>query len=295
MSPPAHKKSSGSLSLWVFGSHRLKKLKRLKRRFILWGLVCVGCSIRGVALVHYAEQHPYFATTDIVVSTDGRLTPDEIKQWAGVAPGMNIIALDVQAMERRLRHHPWVHTAVVTREFPQRLYLTIRERHPIARIRRPEAAYLDGNGDSFIVPASSTHDLPYVSGLERVPLETQTVRTVLAGARLCLSLIQEWDVALSEIHWNDRRGYTLFLSDRQVVIRLGQQIRPTVFVLMQRVLERWPQDRRATVFDARFTDQIVASPLPLRLDKGKKRKRVQHLLSTGGHVPSLRRGLNSHA
>ena len=245
-------------------------------------------------LVHYAKQHPYFAATDIVVSTDGRLTPDELKQWAGVTPGMNIIALDVRAVEQRLRHHPWIHTAVVTREFPQRLYLTIRERHPIARIRRPEAAYLDGNGDSFIAPASSTYDLPYVSGLERVPLETQTVRTVLAGARLCLSLIQEWDVTLSEIHWDDRRGYTLFLSDRQVVIRLGQQIRPTVFVLMQRVLERWP-DRRATVFDARFTDQIVASPLPVRLDKGKKRERVQHLLSTGGHVPSLRRRLNSHA
>ncbi len=291
MNPPAHKKSSGSLGRWVVGSHRLY---RLKRRFILWGLVCIGCSIGGVVLVQYAEQHPYFAATDIVVSTDGRLTADEIRQWAGVAPGMNIIALDVQAMKRRLRHHPWIHTAVVTREFPQRLYLTIRERHPIARIRHPEAAYLDGNGDSFVAPASSAHDLPYVSGLERVPLETQTVRTVLAGARLCLSLIQEWDVALSEIHWDDQRGYTLFLSDRQVMIRLGQQIRPTVFVLMQRVLERWP-DRRATVFDARFTDQIVASPLPLRLDRGKGRKRVQHLLSTGGHVPSLRRGLNSHA
>lgn len=292
MRPPARKKFSIFLRLWQAIAQRILIPVR---SLILLGLVCVGCTIGGVVLVHYAEQHPYFAATDIVVSTDGRLTPDEIRQWAGTAPGMNIIALDVQAVEQRLRQHPWVHTAAVTREFPQRIYLTIRERHPIARIRRPEAAYLDGNGDSFVAPTSSAHDLPYVSGLERVPLETQTVRTVLAGARLCLSLIQEWNVALSEIHWDDRRGYTLFLSDRQVVIRLGQQIRPTVFVLMQRVLERWPRDRRATVFDARFTDQIVASPLPLRLDKGKKRKRVQHLLSTGGHVPSLRRGLNSHA
>ena len=291
MSPPVRKKSSILLRLWQAMAHRtLIPVRAL----LLLGLVGVICSIGGLVLVHYAKHHPYFAATDIVVSTDGRLTSDEIKQWAGIAPGMNIIALDVRAVEQRLRYHPWVHTAVVTREFPQRLYLTIRERHPIARIRRPEAAYLDENGDSFVAPASSAHDLPYVSGLERVPLETQTVRTVLAGARLCLSLIQEWNVALSEIHWDDRRGYTLFLSDRQVMIRLGQQIRPTVFVLIQRVLERWP-DRRATVFDARFTDQIVASPYPVRLDKGKKKERIQHLLSTGGHVPSLRRRLNSHA
>ena len=274
MRPPAREKSFILLRLWQAIAQRMLIPVR---SLVLLGLVCVGCGIGGVVLVHYAKQHPYFAATDIVVSTDGRLTPDELKQWAGMTPGMNIIALDIRAVEQRLRHHPWVHTAVVTREFPQRIYLTIRERHPIARIRRPEAAYLDGNGDSFVAPTSSAHDLPYVSGLERVPLEAQTVRTVLAGVRLCLSLIQEWDVALSEIHWDDRRGYTLFLSDRQIMIRLGQQIRPTVFVLIQRVLDHWPQDRRATVFDARFTDQIVASPLPLKLDKGK------------------RRGLNSHA
>ena len=288
MSPPAHKKSSILLSLWLAIAQRT-------RLIVLLGLVCVACSIGGVVLVHYAQHHSYFTVTDIAVSTDGTLTSDEIKQWAGAAVGMNTVALDVQAVEQRLRQHPWVHTAVVTREFPQRVYLTIRERQPIARIRRPEAAYLDGNGDSFVAPASGAHDLPFVSGLERVPLETQTARTVIAGVHLCLLLIQEWNVALSEIHWDDQRGYTLFLSDRQVVIRLGQQIRPSVFVLMQRVLEHWPQDRRATVFDARFTDQIVASPLPLRLDKGKKRKRVQHLLSTGRHVSSLRCGFNSHA
>ena len=288
MSSPARKKSFIPLSVW-------QAIARRTRSLVLFGLVCIACSIGGVVLVHYAQHHPYFTATDIVVSTDGGLTSDEIKQWAGVVPGMNTVALDVQAVEQRLRQHPWVHTAVVTREFPQRVSVTIRERQPIARIRHPETVYLDGNGDSFAAPASGTHDLPFVSGLERVPLETHTAKTVIAGVRLCLLLIQEWDVALSEIHWDDQRGYTLFLSDRPIVIRLGQQIRPSVFVLMQRVLEHWPQDRRAAVFDARFTDQIVASPLLLRLDKGKKRKRVQQLLSTGGHVPSLRRGVNSHA
>ena len=243
------------------------------RSILLLGIVCVGCGIGGVVLVHYAKHHPYFAVSDIIVSTDGTLTQDEIKQWGGVAQGMNIIALDVRAVERRFMQHPWVQTAVVTREFPQRIYLTIQERHPIALIRNPEAAYeaiyLDGNGESFIAPISGAHDLPYVSGLERIPLETQTGQTVLAEVRLSLSLLQEWDVALSEIHWDDQRGYTLFLSERQVVIRLGQTISPAVFVLIQRVLESWPQDRQATVFDTRFTDQIVVAPLPLRPYRGR--------------------------
>ena len=267
MSPPARKKSSIPRALWPAIAQRTRSI-------VLVGLVCVACGIGGVVLVHYAQQHSYFSATDIVVSTDGRLTADEIKQWAGVVLGLNTVALDVQAVERRLRQHPWVRTAVVAREFPQRVYLTIRERQPVARIRRPEAAYLDRNGDSFVAPASDAPDLPFVSGLERVPLETQTARTAIAGVRLCLLLIQEWNVALSEIHWDDQRGYTLFLSDRPIVIRLGQQLRPSVFMLMQRVLERWSPDRRAIVFDARFTDQIVASPLGLH--KEKRRGRNSH-------------------
>ncbi len=262
MSPPAGRPFSGS--------------QRLTRRLLFWGLVCVAGSLVGVGLVSYAQQHPYFAATDILVSTDGRLTPDELRQWAGVRPGMNILTLDVQAVEQRLRQHPWVSTAAVTREFPQRLSLTVRERRPIARIRRPEAAYLDEHGASFVALASDAPDLPYVSGLERVSLDSPTVRTVLAGVHSCLALIQDWPLSLSEIHWDDRRGYTLFLSDRQIVIRLGQQLRPNVFMLMQRVLERWPHDRPAIVFDARFTNQIVASPLPLKLDKGQTDERNSH-------------------
>ena len=241
---------------------------QLSRRVgLLFGLLCLGCSMAGILLVHYAGQHPYFAATQIVFSTDGKLTQDEVQQWGQVALGTNIISLNVRSLEQRLVQHPWIQTAVVSREFPRRLHLTIQERDPIALIRRFEAAYLDGDGGSFSAPLSGVHDLPYISGLERVPLDTQTAQTVLAEVRLCLSLTQEWGIVLSEIHWGGQHGYTVFLSDRQVAIRLGHTLGPSAFALVKRVLETWPPDRQATVFDTRFADQIVASPLPLKSDR----------------------------
>ena len=89
MNPPARKKTSILLSLW-------QAIAQRTRSIVLLGLVCVACSIGGAVLVHYAQHHSYFTATDIVVSTDGTLTSDEIKQWAGVAPGMNTVALDVR-------------------------------------------------------------------------------------------------------------------------------------------------------------------------------------------------------
>ncbi len=216
-------------------------------------------------LVQYAQHHPYFAAQDIVMLTDGQLTQEEVWTWGGLSPGINILNFDVWETEQRLVQHPWIRTADVSREFPQRIHVMIREHHPVAVIRRQETTYLDTTGEIFVDPSSDVRDLPYLSGLERIPLDTQTAQTVLAEAGVCLSLTREWGVKLSEIHWDNQQGYTVFLSDRHVAIRLGHEIRSNVFVQVRRVLEMWPPDRPAVVFDTRFADQIVVHPFPIEL------------------------------
>ena len=255
-------------------NRRLWRVVTQRTQVSIWtvvvaGLICIGSGIGGIILLHYAKQHPYFAASELVVLTDGTLSQDEVRRWAGVSLGVNIIDLDVRAIEQRLVEHPWIQAAAVAREFPQRIHISVQERHPIALIRRPAAAYLDGGGRSFVAPVSVVHDLPYISGLERISLETPTALAVLADVRLCLSLAQEWGVGLSEIHWDERRGYSIFLAERQVAIRLGQEIQPAAFVLVRQVLEAWPPDRPAAVFDTRFADQIVVRPLPLRPHSGR--------------------------
>ena len=66
---------------------------------------------------------------------------------------------------------------------------------------------------------------------------------------------------VSEIHWDAQHGYTLFLAQRQATIQFGWHIIPEKFVHIGRVLEAWPADGPAAVFDARFADQIVVRPV----------------------------------
>ena len=230
-------------------------------------VICIGLGSGGMVLVEYAQHHPYFAAEDIVLLTDGQLTQEEVWAWGELSPGVNILNFDVWEKEQRLALHPWIRTAKVSREFPQRIHVMIREHHPVALIRREETTYLDATGEIFVDPSSDVRDLPYVTGLERIPLDTQTAQTVLAEAVECLSLSLEWGVELSEIHWNNQQGYTVFLADRHVVIRLGHEIRSNRFVLVRRVLETWPPDRPAAVFDTRFADQIVVHPFPTELHR----------------------------
>ena len=251
-----------------------RRTQSVFRSVLLLSVIGAGLVSGGMALVEYAQHHPYFAAKDIVMSTDGQLTQEEVWTWVELSPGINILDFDVWETEQRLAQHPWIRTADVSREFPQRIHIVIREHHPVALIRREETTYLDATGEIFVDPSSDVRDLPYLSGLERIPLTIQTAQTVLAETIVCLSLSREWGVELSEIHWDNQQGYTVFLSDRQVVIRLGHEIRSNVFVLVRRVLETWPPDRRAAVFDTRFADQIVVYPFSVELN-GRRAESTQ--------------------
>lgn len=253
---------------------------RFARRLLRWGAVSAACAVGAIGLVQYAKWHAYFAAADIVVETDGRLTREAIMSRAGLTPGMSLVALPARAIERRLRQHPRIRSATVTREFPRRVRVTIRERFAIAKIRRKRyapAALLDGSGESFASRPGAADDLPYVSGLERLALDTAAAQTVLVDVRTCLSLSRAWDVDVSEIQWDAQRGYTLVIDGRQVVIRLGHSLGRPVFLHLGRVLAHWPADRSATLFDARFADQIVVSPLALNprgADGGRVTRRL---------------------
>jgi cell division septal protein FtsQ len=229
------------------------------------GLLVTGLGGGGGALwsivTHYAAHHPYFALQDIEVSSDGRLSVEQIRRWSGLKHGMNLWEVNPQHVEKRLHAQAWVQTADVRREFPQRVHVTVTSRRPVAIILRKPFTYLDDTGTYFVVQEGGDDiDLPYVSGLEHISLDTPASRAVLAEIVHLLSLVHLWREPISEIHWDPRRGYTLFLMGRQVSILLGKETTPEKFTQLRSVLEIWPVGRPAVLFDARFAHQVVVRP-----------------------------------
>jgi hypothetical protein len=52
------------------------------------------------------RAHPYFAVREVVVGTGRRLAASEVRDVAGIGPGMSIWDVDPRAMEARLVQHP---------------------------------------------------------------------------------------------------------------------------------------------------------------------------------------------
>ena len=247
-------------------NRRKARLGRCQRGwYVSAALVAVGLGgamdASWSALTRYVMHHPYFTVQEIVVNSNGRFSAEEVRTWGGLVLGRSLWKIDPAQVEARLRAQPWIETAQVRREFPQRVYVTVKTRRPVAIVLQDSLLYLDDTGTCFAGQGKSeVLDLPYVSGLTGLSLDTPTARTALTGVLHLLSLARLWQEPLSEVHWDPQQGYTVFLARLRVTIRLGWTTTPEKFAQVGAVLATWPIDGPAALFDARFADQVVVRP-----------------------------------
>lgn len=101
--------------------------------FVGW-TVATGMRQVAAALMY---QNPMFALRTLDVSSDGRLTPELLREYARVRQGENVFALDVRQVRENLLSVPLVRDAQVRRRFPDGLQVRVTERTPLARLRMP--------------------------------------------------------------------------------------------------------------------------------------------------------------
>ncbi|HVK58978.1 MAG TPA: FtsQ-type POTRA domain-containing protein [Candidatus Kapabacteria bacterium] len=133
----------------------------------------------------YVYTNPALGIRSIQVSTDGIIPVGQIRTWAGVTEGQNLLGLDLARIKRDLELVPLIEAASLERVLPRELIIRVREREPIARVHvfAPRASdslleqssiYLDEHG--MVIPAfvrnlnskafdDATRSLPVITGV----------------------------------------------------------------------------------------------------------------------------------
>jgi cell division protein FtsQ len=137
----------------------------------------------------FVYENQDFAIQTVEVHTDGVIAPEQLRRWAGVKIGANLIALDLAAVKRNLEMVSAIDSVSVERVLPQALKIRVTERTPIAQVNVPRADgngiavsvyQLDANGEVLLpldprqctVPLlQSDTQLPMVSGLNIFQLQ----------------------------------------------------------------------------------------------------------------------------
>ena len=90
------------------------------------------------ALNRLVYENRAFAIQNIDVRTDGVVAVDQLRRWAGVKPGENLLALDLADVKRNLEMAPMIASASVERILPRTLCIRVEERAPVAQINVPQ-------------------------------------------------------------------------------------------------------------------------------------------------------------
>ena len=271
-----------------------RKGKKTKQRAKFIGLVQLAfkliVAVTSVAavttffiLIHdLLTQCDYFDISHMTIEGTQRLSQKEIAQQAQVGKGMNILAVNLSLVRKRLLAHPWIAEAGVSREIPSGLSIWIKEHSPLAVVDVGKKFLINHSGKIFKTwDTSDPADLPVVRGLNvlDLPLSGQVnpAKGDIAGNRTApfeavmkvLRLgIKQGSIlpnrSISQI-WVDRQiGLTLHAFDRIKTINLGYDDYDGKYNMLAKLFSYLKHQQTVSDFD--FIDlnnlnRVVVNPL----------------------------------
>ncbi|HYS42914.1 MAG TPA: cell division protein FtsQ/DivIB [Geobacteraceae bacterium] len=238
-----------------------KKLVRLVGGLLVVALVALtGYEIYGVV-----ARTTFLRLERIEVSELKRLTREEVIGLAGVKPGDDLLSLRLRRIGEQLAKNPWVEKVRVRRYFPHVLAIEVTEREPVAVVNMGYLYYLDKNGEIFKpLNEGDRLDYPVLTGFteEELGKDPAGSREMLKKARdLIAQLASRTSFRMedvSEIHCDKGYGFTLFLANGGVPVKLGNDAFDEKLNRLARIYQDLqPQMANLIYIDLDYSDKII--------------------------------------
>lgn len=200
-------------------------------------------------------------------------TESEIRDIIRVDTGMVLFSLDDDILEDRIRRHPWIMQASVSRLPTGMLDIRVIERHPVAQVLTEEGElnhYLDRNGFWMPMTDSAWYPVPIVTGdIEAfnpvMPITDRVVRELLYELP---EIGPKADALLSELR-RVESGFEVRTAPEgfheSIPVLLGDSNFRSKFQLLQSFWEQevsLRQDLEFASIDLRFNRQVVTKQQP---------------------------------
>ena len=177
-----------------------------------------------IYVYNYAISSPYFVIKETSVKGCRELTEKDVMELAAIKPKQTIFSVNIKAMVRRISSNPWVENVAVSRGFPNRLIVEIKERTPLASCRVDDDYYLlDKDGVLFKkLTVEDDVDIPVLTGYCRDGRMNSELfnKTIVLLKHLTTSKSFPAINVVSEINASEVSGLSLF-TDNGFCLKLG--------------------------------------------------------------------------
>ncbi len=200
-------------------------------------LIMIALGISLTLLMGYlvALSTPFFKIEDVAVAGINKVTQAELLQKGGLENGVNLLALNLNEVKKKMETIPWVKTVSLRRELPNKLHVVVTEHQPLDLVLLNRDLYFL-NREGLLFKKAESRDgvaFPLLTGLEKEDWEaTGRLRSGLLQDLVTLQTLLSQGVdpiypgKLSEIHCDPDCGFTLYTLERGIRITLGKEDLP---------------------------------------------------------------------
>jgi cell division protein FtsQ len=237
-----------------------------------WCAVCLSTAMAALKVQKYVSKNSQFTLSPDrrdAIRVVGTVNASRLHVTRVFAPdlGRSIGLIPLAERRRRLLAIDWVEEASVSRIWPDRILVRIKERQPVAFVnlaaaengRAGRLVLIDGEGVFLETPAGSKFAFPILEGLSERQTEEARRRRVHASQRL-LEDLGPLAKDISEINaaTTDNLKVTINLEGRALELEMGDG---NYARRLQNFLNHYPEMRRkaplATSYNLRLDDQFI--------------------------------------
>ena len=212
------------------------------------GVLIVVCASVAVAwgAHHYALSTPRFAIKEIRVEGNRRLADAQVAKLAGIEPGANTFALDLENAQRKLLEQAWISGAKITRELPGTLRIELSEREAAALAAIDGRLYLvTPEGEPFKeMEEGDPYDLPVITGVDVQNLardrkrETERLGVALQVLRHYERVRMSSAYPAQEVHLTPGGSVVLTVGKDGISLHLGKGPWKKKLLMAERVTQK---------------------------------------------------------
>lgn len=196
-------------------------VRRSEGRRRLHRLVAFGVLVAALAVGWALLRSPLMAVDVVAISGSTHVDASQVARATGIRRGRAMMDVSTGRAQRQLEALPWIASAKVTRQWPGRVRVTLRDRVPVAQVASGTTfASVDLDGRVLASGVKRDRALPLISDRQVTVAEGRVGR---AGALLTTARALPGDLVTSVAHIGfDRDGAVALTLSQDGVVTLGR-------------------------------------------------------------------------
>jgi cell division protein FtsQ len=232
--------------------YKTEKVKKRRLRGTINILLTICLMVLCVSFLSAAMAHSYYALLDsswpeikeIEINGINHIDRKQVLNTLAIPKGANLFTVRAAQLARQLESLPRLSSVVVHLDLTGRVVVDIIEREPIAVVHTDDFFLLDAQGKLFLEVQPSKHqELLLVTGIGDSDLNSGDLLqheplNALKHLLIALDKTRDWFPFkhISECHWNEVDGFTLYTTQGGIPIQLGLENYEGKLARLNRVL-----------------------------------------------------------